>query len=743
MIFLPFLHFFCFSAGVLLAIYIFHRDTRSSLNRTLSVLLLCYALWNFGDIIVHNPDRTITKGTVEIMQFIASFGWVGLSMAILCFALAFSKRIKLLKKKWFLFGVFLLPLVFIYKQFTNCLTINPIRKSYGWSVEWSDTIWPSLFYVYFTLFTLLALMLIYFYGRKTKIVNEKKQARIIVISLIISLFAGTLLDIVMQNLNIYTIPPIANLLVFIFVIGVLYAMYKYRFLTITPTIAAENIISAMDEILILLDPEGNILSVNNTALVTLNFEQKELESKLFTFLFKEESLKKKLLEKIMEVETVSNHEGSFITKNGRIIPIIYSISPIKDNEGTVLGHVFISRDISAYKQIEEELTRSKEKAEGSDRLKTAFLANMSHEIRTPMNGILGFADLLKNPDLKNDKQQMYIEIIEKSGHRMLNIINDIIDISKIESGLMKINIEVSDINEQLEYIYTFFKPEVESRGLEFSFIYPLPAINARIITDREKVFAILTNLVKNAIKFTREGSIEFGYVLENNNKPGELCFYIKDTGIGISKEMQKAVFERFLQADISNKMAQSGAGLGLSISKAYVEMLGGRIWLESDEGIGSTFYFTLPYNTESEEIIEIENEILYEKTDNKTKPLKILISEDDDISKMLILLSLEKFRKEIIEARTGIEAVEICRSNPDIDLILMDIQMPVLNGYEATRQIRQFNKNVVIIAHTAYGLASDRENAISSGCNDYISKPIDRKLLIQLIKKHLFKEVVV
>ena len=254
------------------------------------------------------------------------------------------------------------------------------------------------------------------------------------------------------------------------------------------------------------------------------------------------------------------------------------------------------------KTVEErtiELQRAKERAEESDRLKSAFLANMSHEIRTPMNGILGFSELLKNPELTGDEQQEYLRIIERSGERMLNIINNIVDISKIESGLMKLDIRKSNINEQIEYIYTFFKPELEAKGIDFAFRSSLPVNESIIYTDNEKVHAVLINLVKNAVKYTERGIIEFGYLKKGNS----IEFYVKDSGIGIPKGRQNAIFERFIQADLTNKMARQGAGLGLSISKAYIEMLGGKIWVESEEGIGSTFYFTLPYKIVEEKIV--------------------------------------------------------------------------------------------------------------------------------------------
>jgi signal transduction histidine kinase/CheY-like chemotaxis protein len=393
------------------------------------------------------------------------------------------------------------------------------------------------------------------------------------------------------------------------------------------------------------------------------------------------------------------------------------------------------------KTIEErtnELQRAKERAEESDRLKSAFLANMSHEIRTPMNGILGFAEILKEPDLTSDQQQEYLGIIEKSGTRMLNIINDIVDISKIEAGLVKLKIRESNINEQIGYIYTFFKPEVEANGMVLSFKNSLPIQESVIYTDREKTYAILTNLVKNAIKYSHKGAIEFGY-----SKKGEfLEFYVKDNGIGIPKDRQNAIFERFIQADIADLQARQGAGLGLSITKAYVEMLGGKIWVESEEGIGSTFYFTLPYNTGPENIaiqkdltgIDLENVI-----STQVLQLKVLIAEDDEASERLLGIEVRKLSKEIIRVRTGLEAVVAFRDNPDIDLILMDIQMPGMDGYEATRQIRQINKDVVIIAQTAFGLSGDREKAIEAGCTDYISKPIKIVELQKLIRKYFKK----
>ncbi len=378
----------------------------------------------------------------------------------------------------------------------------------------------------------------------------------------------------------------------------------------------------------------------------------------------------------------------------------------------------------------------KQKAEQSDKLKSSFLANMSHEIRTPMNGIIGFAELLKDPDLNGKEKEEFLNIIQNSGTRMLSILNDIIDISKIESGLMNLDYKESDIDEQIDFIYTFFKPEVEKKGLEFSINKAALTHETNILVDREKLYAILINLVKNAIKFTREGYIEFGYNKIEMPDKAILEFYVKDSGVGIPRDRQKAIFERFIQADISNKDAYQGAGLGLSISKAFVEMLGGEIWVESEPEKGSSFYFTVPYKVAPGKETAARGAESSPDFKGNVKKLKVLIVDDDKTSVDLLKNIVGKLSSDILIAGNGDKAIEICRNNTDIDLILMDIQLPGVDGYEATRKIRQFNESVIIIAQTAFALTGDREKSIEAGCNDYISKPINKNLLISMIRSN-------
>ncbi len=267
--------------------------------------------------------------------------------------------------------------------------------------------------------------------------------------------------------------------------------------------------------------------------------------------------------------------------------------PLFKPDASIPHQAFVTlEDITLLKKTKLELLKAKDKAEESDRLKSAFLANISHEIRTPMNGIIGFANLLKRPNLTDDKKEHYINIVLQSGRRMLSLINDLVSISKISSKQVDIRNKMTNINQRIDYMFNFFEPEVFEKNMELSVNKPLPDIQANIITDPEKFDAILTNLIKNAIKYSNEGSIELGYV----SKGQTIEFYVKDTGIGIPESDIENVFDRFVQAKNVNVNSSKGVGLGLAITKGYVEMLGGKIWVESEQNVGSTFYFTLPLN---------------------------------------------------------------------------------------------------------------------------------------------------
>lgn len=409
-------------------------------------------------------------------------------------------------------------------------------------------------------------------------------------------------------------------------------------------------------------------------------------------------------------------------------------NPEKMADGSITWYGF-NADITDRKKAELELIKAKDKAEESDRLKTSFLANMSHEIRTPMNGILGFTNLLKEPNLTGEDKDDFIDMIERSGARMLRTINDVIDISKIEAGLIEVSISNTNINEQIIDRYAFFLPETSHKGLTLTYHHPLNSADAIIKTDNDKLYAILTNLIKNAIKFTSEGSIDFGYELKSDF----IEFYVKDTGDGIDKEKLELIFERFRQGSESLTRDYEGSGLGLTISKAYVQMLGGKIWLKSELGKGTEFYFTIPYVNVKKNINTNINIMKIQAFEKDFRKLNILIAEDDETSQILLTMTLKNHTGNLIIAKNGVQAVEACRNHPDLDVILMDIKMPIMNGYEATKKIREFNKDILIIGQSAYALTGDKELALSVGLNEYMTKPLDIYSLIELLYKY-FKD---
>jgi len=391
-------------------------------------------------------------------------------------------------------------------------------------------------------------------------------------------------------------------------------------------------------------------------------------------------------------------------------------------------------DITHKKSIERELIKAKKKAEENDHLKSAFLSNMSHEIRTPMNGILGFIDLLKNPDLTINEQSRYIDIVKKSGDRLLNTINDIIEISKIEAGETPLHIAETDINELIQHFYVFFKPEAESKGLKL-ILSPNESTQPVIAkTDCNKLESIVINLIKNAIKFTTSGTVEFGYEIWNS----KLFFFVKDTGKGIKGDKIKAVFERFVQANLKFNRGHEGSGLGLSIAKYYTQMLGGEIWVKSEPNVGSTFQFTINYHPVVVEKLTLNEETHLSSNENICSNRQILVAEDEEVNFLLIEQILKDMNLEFFHAENGLKAIEICKANPNISLVLMDIKMPIMDGFAAAKQIKKFSPDLPIIGQSAYVLEHEIKK-FNRIFDDYITKPINKDEMKQKVKKYIIK----
>jgi len=382
-------------------------------------------------------------------------------------------------------------------------------------------------------------------------------------------------------------------------------------------------------------------------------------------------------------------------------------------------------------EIENKLIEEQKKAMESDRLKSAFLANMSHEIRTPMNAIIGFSELLEE-NIQNEKDKdVYVKLIRKNSDMLLSLINDIVDISKIEAGEVVLKHKTFNINKVLLELSAIFKPQATLKGLNFLYEESLDNGDLLVTSDDTKLRQIMTNLIGNALKFTFNGFIKIGYV----NKGDYLEFFVQDTGMGISAENREMVFERFRQVDSSLTKKEGGTGLGLSICKALVKILGGELWIESEIDFGSTFYFTIPTTTEITEEIH-ETEIVY-KDSYDWSGKEIIIAEDEETNFIYINKDLESTNISIIRASNGKECVDLVESHPNVTLILMDIKMPVMNGYEATAIIKAKHPHIKIIAQTAYVLANDYDKVMAASCDGYITKPLDREKLFSIIDRNL------
>ncbi len=389
---------------------------------------------------------------------------------------------------------------------------------------------------------------------------------------------------------------------------------------------------------------------------------------------------------------------------------------------------YLAWEIIEKKRVFEALQIAKDKAEESDKLKTAFLQNMSHEIRTPLNVILGFSNLLTDDSISQENLIEYTDIIKKSSHRLMETVGNILDISKIETGQVDLNLKECSLNSLIQNQYSLFRFLAESKGIKLSFYLDMNIDEVSIETDEFKLNQILTNLINNAIKFTFTGEIKFGYMIKGD----KLEFFVKDTGVGIPQDLKHRIFTRFAQADLSISRGYEGVGLGLSICKGLVGILGGEIWYESIENQGTTFYFTIPFK----EINHIDNYNANKSNNLVKSDLKMLLAEDDWASYQFIDRILKKSGIEYYYAKNGIEAINIVEEHPDINFVLMDIKMPKMNGVEAAKKIKELHPELTIIAQTAYASIPERDEILSVGFNDYISKPIIIEELINVIKKY-------
>jgi PAS domain S-box-containing protein len=442
-------------------------------------------------------------------------------------------------------------------------------------------------------------------------------------------------------------------------------------------------------------------------------------------------------------QTISRGEvwrGEFENKkkNGEIFWELASITGIKNEKGEIAYYVAIKEDITERKNTELELLRAKEKAEESDRLKTAFLANMSHEIRTPLNAIIGFTEMLRTDTLEPELREEYFAIINQSSQALLKLIDDIIDVAKIEAGHIRIIPHKVDITGLLNELYTIIQRDLSVNGKDVVARLTVPWDKEFMISiDSFRLKQVMLNILNNAVKFTDQGEIEFGYRLKGKDT---IEFFVRDTGIGIPADQHKVIFERFRQADGSSTRKYGGTGLGLWVSRNLVELMGGTIRVLSEPGRGATFLVKLPLDKDAEIPEHVPEQPADKQTIADWRNKKILIAEDNDSNYEYLKAVLSVKKAMLVRAYDGKEALDLLRDHEDVDLVLMDIQMPVLNGYEATRLIKKFKPDLPVIAQTAYAMSEDRERIIRAGCDEYIAKPIQPRKLLSLLEKFLIRE---
>jgi PAS domain S-box-containing protein len=474
--------------------------------------------------------------------------------------------------------------------------------------------------------------------------------------------------------------------------------------------------------------DGHVLEINKGFIDKTGYSYEDAFGKttmdLHFWLKKED--RDSIVEELHDSGKVYQRELQFRKKYGELITALFSAEIITiNNEECIFSSV---DDITERKKYEEKLVRSKEQAEESDRLKTSFIHNISHEIRTPLNAIVGFSSIIGDPDLNKNTKNSYIEIINKSSDHLLSIVNDIIEISNIEAGILKLKKDETDLSSIMNNLFMQFSAETVGKDIELRTETCLSDDRSYILTDKTKLSKILSSLLHNAIKFTDKGRVEFGYKLKNNF----LEFYVSDTGIGIPGELHERIFDRFYQVDPSGTRLYDGTGLGLSISKAYITLLGGKIWVESEFGKGSKFFFTLPFN-KIETTVPISLPVGFDSS--FIRKVSVLIAEDDDNNFNLVAEYITDPNITLIRAKNGIEAVRYCESGQAVDLVLMDLKMPEMDGYEATTRVKKLLPNLPVIAQSAF--VNDNEKAYKSGCIDIITKPFRKKELLGIIEKYL------
>lgn len=581
MILLPFLHFFCIIIYLYLGFYVLYKDPGSTANRFFAIFLFCFSLFNLPDVFAHNPNPQISVETAMLLQNISVIGWGSFASVLLCFAMAFSKKEHVLRSKVFIAACTFMPALCIYKQWTNSLLSSIVRRTYGYEYIWSNNIWVFLFYLYYISYTLAAIYIIYKYGKATNVINEKKEVKIITVSIVVSLIIGTILDIVIPQLFNRDIPPIGNATLLIFAAGVVYAIIRYRFLTVSPAVAIENIVSIMSECVVLTNLQNEIVYANKATLELLGYKESALRKKPLGKIFAE-GVKGVRLKEIIEGTDAKKYDCFAKTANDRRIPVILSSMTVRRETFGIAGRVYMAEDISEKKKAEEEKQKIEAQLIQSEKMAAVGLlaSGVAHEINNPLAGILGIAQILLRETPGENPLYKDLKMIEQSVHRCKNIISGLLAFGHQQAT----HVERVNINGVIDDMLALFGKQIEIENIRvMKDLVEVP----QIIGDSNQLSQVFLNLFMNARDAMKPGGV-ISIATRDCNDHIEIT--ITDTGCGITQEIQNKIFEPFF----STKEVGSGTGLGLSICLGIIEKHKGTINISSEPGKGTAVTVMLP-----------------------------------------------------------------------------------------------------------------------------------------------------
>ena len=624
----------------------------------------------------------------------------------------------------FLLSFLFLPTI-VNGTFWNT-SVTRVDEGYMFKIgKSSPGFWLVIIYYWFAIIS--SLLFLIQWRRKNKRNKVKYQSSFLLVHFLIYISLHLLVSLYHTEIFTKIQVSIENLINLYFILGIYIAVEKYSLLQPSFLMNYKSILSELDQYIFYADANGRISYVNNKITKLLDTETNIIHQSIFDFIEIKEAFE---LSRFVKESTIKKTYGEITGKKGKTIPLEVKFTVHKDKFGDPSGILVVGSD----RRPRLRWMDAKKEAEYSNKMKSAFIATLSHEIRTPMNGILGFTQLLKKPGLTKEKFQQYIDTIYNSGSYLLSLINDIIDLAKIESRAVEIKKTIVCLNDVFQEVHDLLKGKLPEEQVRL--IYDNEGSSQVYwITDPMKVKQILINLVGNAIKFTRKGKINFGFSVDNQR----LLFHVKDTGIGVEKEKQKDIFKPFIQGDEKTDKHFGGSGLGLAITKQLTELLGGSIIMESSPGKGTLFLLDFLYEKPKSLNHEEKDFDNYHLNKFNFSNLHLLLVEDDNISFQYFKAILEYTSINIIRAINGLEAVEIMKKDQNINLVLMDIRMPKMNGYEATREIKKIRPDIPVIAQTAHALYGEKEKASQAGCDEYIAKPIKTEMLYKILDKYLHK----